>query len=157
MALFYEEFERTSGQNLEKAISFVAYNWKNSKGNLAVDTTGTSKDTEEGTDFEILGVRCDITCNPEKTHTEWLPEKSVKVKLDDVDNVTVRFGMRTANGVVEFETPVLIFLFQSKNARYLYSKFDIFCDELLKNFSNLIDVGMDVYWDYIDAHPQYEI
>ena len=157
MALFYEEFERTSGQNLEKAMSFVAYNWKNNKGSLAVNTTGTEKDTDEGTDFEILGVRCDSTCNPEKNYTEWIPEKSVRINLNDDDNVVVRFGIRTGNGVVEFETPVLVFLFQSKNARYLYSKLDIFCDKLSKNFSRLIDVGMDAYWDYIDAHPQYEI
>jgi hypothetical protein len=102
-----------------------------------------------------MGVRCDVTANPEKSQTQWNMEKSVVINLDNTDEITVRFGIRTGNGVVEFETPVLVFLFESWNTTFLYSKIDIFSEALLAQFSELVDEGMDVYWDFIDAHPQY--
>lgn len=151
----YNEFSNTAGKNLEKALSFVGFNWHN--GSCSIDTTGTNKDKLEGTDFEIMGVRCDATANPEKSQTQWNTEKSVVINLDNTDNITVRFGIRTGNGVVEFETPVLVFLFESYNAKFLYSKFDVFSEALLAQFSELVDEGMDIYWDFIDSHPQYEV
>ena len=154
MATSVNFISEKDGAMLERTCGFVCKKWSKRDSDV-VDTTGTSKDKLEGTDSEIYGVRCYFTLNPEKNNTEWVEDISISIPFADFANADVKIGIRTGNGVVKFNVPVLV-LFVKGNP-YLLSKYnEEFANSLLEKFDEVVDKGMEAYWDFIDAHPEYE-
>lgn len=147
----YSFMSDKDGKVLEDA---VAFSFRKGIATGFVDTTGTNKDFYDGTDFEIYGVPGDITCNPNKSNTHWIETSQITVPFNGFD-AEVCFGIRTGNGRVEFKVPVLVFLVRG-DMRNISNHVDNFASALIEKMDDIIDCGQDIYWNFIDSHPQYE-
>lgn len=109
------------------------------------ETTGTAADLFEGTDCKIWGLPTDFTYNfTNKDHMTVL-----KNSVDLFCGVRVKFGVRTGNGHADFDTPVLVIGFECDSA-WLRAMWENIFDDIRKNFEEIINVGQDQYWDFVD-------
>ena len=129
-----EEFEDTI---VEKIGTFSINTWK---GGFK-STINTLLDTHGGTDFILLGVPMDVTLNyASKNYTK-------KISRIEFGFGGVTFGVRYGNGVVKFDTPVLVLGFDVVIPnQYLVQAID----EISHNFSEILNAGMDAYFDTVE-------
>jgi hypothetical protein len=144
-------FQLSTGYELETELIDMFGEHFYSKGKVidksAFRFATAQEDKEFGTDAFIWGVPCDFTCNfAGKNYTTDL---QVSVKLPGVG--AVRFGVRTGNGVIKFETPVLVIGIESLDG-YLYKNaIRQIIDSVRRKIDDVIEVGQDAYWNWVDA------
>lgn len=113
----------------------------------------TKKDWHEGVDVEIYRVGIDFTTNfSGKDHMEILP------CLISGKFIDIKFGVRTANshnGYTKFKTPVLVIGIDS-DPSYVRGWMANIIDDFKRDIENIINVGQDAYWAWLDLHPEYD-
>ncbi|MCL1839652.1 hypothetical protein FWF89_01460 [Candidatus Saccharibacteria bacterium] len=105
----------------------------------------SQEDRELGTDAFIYGLPCDFTCNfAGKNH---MIDLHINVDLPGIG--LVRFGVRTGNGRVKFETPVLVIGIETEG---YFSKSFIpnIIDSISHKIDDIINVGQEAYWNCCD-------
>lgn len=140
---------KTAGENLESMVTEL---FTESYGKDAVTySIGTKKDIYNGVDIELYQVPIDITMNPDKDHVEW-SDNIVEIPFMGLQ---ARFGVRTGNsykGFTKFETPVLIVLVDGiVDNKWFYNHLTNIEDSIRKVLRSIVDIGMDTYFDYMDA------
>lgn len=154
-------FHMSLGHTLESELidTFATFFYKgNSKVDRSVFRFATvEEDKFFGTDAFMYGLPVDFTRNIKgKNHTTIL---DASVDLPGVGKVT--FGIRTGNGRVKFETPVLVIgvnlntgseddggFIEGSMLKFSLSHL---IDAVKKQVQQIIDIGSGAYWDYCDA------
>lgn len=146
--LSIEFTKKRFGKDLEEVMSFYLTRW--SEGNNGFkDTTNTDKDFYEGTDAVVYGVPVDFTANPYKNNTSVFDFSSI-ISFSGHD-VTIKFGVRTGNGFVNFETPTLV-IFVEDLSKSMQRDIDEFGEAFFREIDNLLDTGFDLYWSFVDSY-----
>ena len=113
-------------------------------------SSGTKEDLEQGVDFTLYGVPCDITYNFfGKNFTEKL-ERSVTI----MPGIDVFFGVRTGNShqnYTSFKTPVLVIGVDADTAT-LKNWMETIVDAFMQKVDEIIDCGQDQYLDWLDQN-----
>ncbi len=145
---YYNVYSIPTGNQLEGELKDVFYHHFTKKSGIVTKTefrwATKEEDRKLGTDAFIYGLPCDFTCNfAGKDHMTAL---ETNVPLPGIG--TVRFGVRTGNRHVQFDTPVLVI---GVDAGYLRKGFirtviDAFSDKV----AEIIETGQDAYWNYCD-------
>ena len=109
----------------------------------------TVDDMYKGQDAEIYGIPTDITVNfSGKDNMTKLP-RNYPMSL-----TTVRYGVRTGNrhnGFTKFKKPVLVIGIDAGSFQFFKTWRAQILDELKKHIKEIIDVGQDQYWEWLDA------
>lgn len=124
-----EEFEDTI---VEKIGIFSIKTWK---GGFK-STVHTLLDSHAGTDFILLGVPMDVTLSYDlSTYTK-------TITRIEYEFGGITFGIRYGNGVVKFETPVLVLGFDIVIPKQYLARA---VDEISHEFHEILETGMDLY------------
>lgn len=139
----------TTGELFEDELLLTArryFGGKNIAGTYE-ETDGTEADWKQGTDCKIWGLPVDFTYNfAGKDHMV-----ACEQTVDLLCGVKVRYGVRTGNNHgAEFDTPVLVVGFECDSA-WLHAMWENIFDDIRKNFMDIIDAGIDQYWETVDA------
>ncbi len=117
-----------------------------------VSLLDTRADTEEGTDFELYGIPCDVTTNFwGKSFMDILPE-SYMLTLRQGVSIEVKFGVRKGNshkGFTAFKKPVLVVGFMLDNSTFRTWQ-DVLENAIKKYASDMMEFGQSLFWDWCD-------
>ena len=119
---------------------------------------GSSKDLYEGNDLELFRIPLDITMNPNKDHTEW-SKKITRIPFMGFNGIAIKWGVRTGNshkGFTRFETPVLVMQVDGIPSNQFFFNYMVNIKSAIKkNLREIVDNGMDFYYNFMDEHPEY--
>jgi hypothetical protein len=152
---YSEIFRMSSGHTLEtELIDTFATFFHKSTGKVDRSVFRFSTKEEDkffGTDAFMYGLPVDFTCNMMgKNHTTIL---DVSVELLGIGRIS--FGVRTGNGRIKFETPVLVIGVDADTengdiSHILKTSLGRLTDAVMKQAQAIVDVGSDAYWNYCD-------
>lgn len=107
-----------------------------------------------GIDGRLNGLPVDLTCHiTGKDHMEKL---SGSIWLDKSYGFCVNYGIRVGNshdGFTPFEEPVLVIGLSCPRIDLLDEAIRLF----KKNFGRIGAMGEDLYWNWMDSHPECEL
>ena len=137
------------GKEIEGETISIAYDII---GDNCRSVVGTRLDKEQGVDCIIYGVPCDITINiGEKDNMDSLAENI------DLDYATVKFGVRTGNKHHPFDEPVLVIGIDAGGVYKFRQEHICIMERVRKTFREIIDIGQDQYWEWVDNHDRGEV
>lgn len=141
------EAPKPLGKEFEDTISAAFYEYFRRRGaeKDCKQVTGTLSDYYGGTDLEIMGVPVDVTYYFKgKDHTVILPSE-VETPVS-----TIKYGVRTGNGHVKFQQPVLVIGVDEEDS--FIRMFLERLAECVKHMARkILETGFDAYWDYLDS------
>lgn len=114
---------------------------------LFQDVRGTDEDILRGTDYIINTCRVDFTMYFQgKDNVIQLPEV-IALKNSGVD---LKLGIRTGNGKVKFEEPVLVIGIDLIPSVYRYLE-----ERISEDIEKISDTLLDIMEDFYDLYPNY--
>jgi len=148
------DFNMPTGHVLEaKLVNTCAEFYKSQSKNGLVETSVFRYATQEedkffGTDAFFYGLPVDFTCNfSGKNHMEDL---QVSVELPKIGKI--KFGVRTGNGKIRFDMPVLVIGVETNDGYLAKSAIGRVTCAVRAQLQKIIDVGTNNYWEYCDAN-----
>ena len=145
MAMNERYFFEAGGYEFESEMAdyltlFARREW----GSSAVKFSTARQDRFEGTDIFVLGIPIDITLDFAGKN------KTKRLGTLELDGVTIDLGVRFGNGRAKFKTPVLVIGAETALGITKQNMW-ITLDIIKSNISQILDLGMDSYFQVVEA------